>query len=79
VSVGGRVIEVAPHGDQLVRIWVVDSWGTETCVLAVPDDVMPGLGDEVWWQAGEVLFDGDRRSLKKVGASFAAPGPVGDP
>ncbi len=84
MSVGGRLIEILPmraeDGDEVVRLWVVDrprsscGVGDETCVYVEPQAAMPSLGEEVWWQCGKVYFDNDRRHLKKLGASFAAPG-----
>ena len=81
MSVGGRIIEIRAMSvktddgaDRCVaRLWVVDRNGTETCVYAEPAEVMPALGDEVWWQSGKIFFDGDKRHLVKVGYSFQAP------
>lgn len=80
MSVGGRVIEIAHHkledGMPVMRLWVVDRDGTETCVYShqAPPEGLPHIGEEVWWQAGRIYFDRDRRHLTKVGYSFAAPG-----
>jgi len=84
MSVGGRLIEVLPmrleDGTSVVRLWVVDrshgspGMGDETCVYAEPQESMPAIGDEIWWQSGRVMFDGDRQTMRKVGNSFAAPG-----
>lgn len=83
MSVGGNIIEirpqritmgVPPRTEEVVRIWCMDPHnGDETCVYARPADVMPKLGDAVWWTSGRILFDGDRRSLEKVGFSFRPP------
>lgn len=77
MSVGGRLIEIRPMrhegGDDVLRLWVVDRQGDETYVYAAPQDSVPKLGDEVWWQAGRIIFDGDRQTLRKVGFSFAPP------
>lgn len=78
MSVGGRLIEILPmtldDGDSVIRLWVVDRQGDETCVYSEPQDVMPELGDDIWWQCGRIYFDRDRQHLKKVGYSFSAPG-----
>lgn len=85
MSVGGRLIEILPmrlpeSGRDVVRLWVVDrpyspgGIGDETCVYAEPAEIMPKLGEVVWWQSGRIYFDQDRRELKKVGFSFPAPG-----
>lgn len=72
--VGGRVIEinhVHRGGRVLVRLWVIDPKSVdELCVYAEPAEVMPKVGDEVWWQAGKIYFDRDRRHLRKVAYSF---------
>lgn len=87
MSVGGRLIEILPvrlkSGRDVVRLWVVDrpyspgGIGDETCVYAEPQESMPKLGDTIWWQSGQIMFDGDRQTLRKVGYSFAAPGSRG--
>jgi len=85
MSVGGRLIDITPvrmseTGREVVRLWVVatNAGGPgvhdETCVYAEPQENMPALGDEIWWQSGWIMFDGDRQTLRKVGYSFAAPG-----
>ena len=79
MSVGGRIIEIQPmrlmeSGSDVVRLWVVDRNGDETCVYAEPQTRMPALGEEVWWQSRRIYFDGDRQHLEKVGYSFSAPG-----
>lgn len=83
MSVGGRLIEILPvrldDGTEAVRLWAVDRNGDETCVHAEPQATMPKLGDEVWWQAGRIMFDGDRQTLRKIGNSFAALPPSEDP
>ncbi|KQP52971.1 hypothetical protein ASF34_00950 [Methylobacterium sp. Leaf106] len=47
----------------------------ETCVYAEPQTSMPEIGDDIWWQAGAIYFDGDQQHLKKVGYSFS-PSPA---
>ncbi len=90
MSVGGRLIEILPmhaeDGDEVLRLWVVGQprspcgVGDETCVYAKPQESLPKLGDEIWWQCGKIYFDGDRQHLKKVGFSFAPrPAPDGQP
>lgn len=79
MSVGGHIIEITDYrletGRIVKRLWVVDrTYGDETCVYAEPADIMPQLGDEIWWQSGKIYFDKDHRYLTKVGYSFAAPG-----
>lgn len=78
MSVGGNIIEMLsmsiPHEGgvkQVVRLWCHDKrTGDETCVYGEPGGAMPKLGEEIWWQAGRIYFDGDRRSLRKIGCSF---------
>ena len=68
--VGGWIIEILPLENGYSRLWCVDRGGDECAVVVQNQDVMPGLGDEIWWQAGRVYFDNDRRSLKKIANSF---------
>lgn len=85
MSVGGRLIEILPmrlpeSGREVLRLWVVDrpsgspGFNDETCVYAQPQESLPAIGDEVWWQSGKIYFDRDRQHLVKVGYSFTAPG-----
>jgi hypothetical protein len=78
--VGGRIIEIRPMRimagtypgklTDVVRLWVRNEPDDECAVYAEPANCMPKLGDEIWWQAGRIFFDKDRRSLRKVGYSF---------
>ena len=70
--VGGWIIDIW-HGRQKVRLWCVDRHGDELCVYVEPFEDGPGLGDEIWWQCGRVMFDRDRRTLRKIGYSFRPP------
>lgn len=84
MSVGGRLIEIIPmrleDGDDVLRLWVVDrssgspGFNDETCVYAKPQEKLPAIGDQVWWQSGKIYFDGDCQHLVKIGYSFATPG-----
>lgn len=84
MSVGGRLLEITHErlrdGSDVLRLWVVatDAGGPgvhdEICVLAQPQDALPKLGEEVWWQGRKIYFDGDRQHLNRVGYSFPAPG-----
>lgn len=79
--VGGMVIEAKqmritagayPGVEQdVIRLWC-EHRGDECAVYA--DHYWPGdgpkVGDSIWWQAGKIYFDGDRRSVRKVGYSF---------
>lgn len=57
------------------RLWVMDRNGRETCVYAerYPPGCGPGLGDQISWQANRIFFDGDHRSVLKIGCSFPPP------
>jgi len=79
--VGGKIIEMRPMtimaGDYpgkptyVIRLWCVSTKNAdEAAVYARLEDVMPQVGDEIWWQAGHIYFDGDKRSLRKVAYSF---------
>lgn len=78
--VGGRIIEIQPMRiiagpypgklTDVVRLWVHNDPDDELAVYAEPAEIMPVLGDEIWWQSGRIYFDKDRRSLRKVGYSF---------
>lgn len=74
MSVGGRIIEIAPvniKGRSLVRLWCIDpTYGDEVAVCVEPFSNGPQIGDRVWWQQRKVYFDHDRRWLTKVGNSF---------
>jgi hypothetical protein len=76
MSVGGHIIDMTPYrlrdGTDTIRIWVCDpTYGDETIVFAEPfaPDDGPKLGEVVWWQAGRIFFDGDKRHLRKIGSS----------
>ena len=81
MSVGGKLIETVPtrleDGRLVVRLWVIatNAGGPgvhdELCVYAEPQDDLPSLGDNVWWQGGKIYFDGERRHLRKLGYSFS--------
>ena len=83
MSVGGRIIEMrrvtqrdADNPDfarDAWRIWVVDRNGVETIVFAKPQDDMPKLGDEIWWQSRRIFFDGDKKFMHKLGYSTGVP------
>ncbi|WP_107351958.1 hypothetical protein [Methylobacterium sp. Leaf361] len=84
MSVGGRLIEILPmrlpdSGTDVLRLWVVakNAGGPgvhdEICVYAEPQENLPKLGDEVWWQGRRIYFDGDRQHLVRIGYSFPAP------
>lgn len=68
--VGGWIIEITPQGEGRSRIWCVDRTGDECAVIVRNAPVMPNIGDEVWWQAGKVYFDNDKRELEKIAYSF---------
>lgn len=84
--IGGRVIEAMPMtilaGDSpgkptdVIRLWCVgarkEERFDETAVYAeaYADGEGPKVGDSIWWQAGRIMFDGDKRSVRKVGFSF---------
>jgi len=75
MSVGGRVIEIKPmtfeDGTKVVRLWCVD--GTdETAVYCelFEGNEGPRIGENIWWQSGKIMFDGDRRTINKIGFSF---------
>jgi hypothetical protein len=82
MSVGGRLIEVAPHvlrdaddpsfRRDVIRLWCVDSYGSEIVVYAEPTAELPRVGEEIWWQSGHIMFDRDRKRLTKVGYSHSA-------
>lgn len=77
MSVGGHIIEILPMrlietGQDVVRLWVKDMGypDDETAVYAEPSEIMPSIGDAIWWQGGKIYFDQDRKWLRKVGYSF---------
>jgi hypothetical protein len=76
MSVGGHIIEMhrvaLGSGEPAVRLRVMDTTHhDETFVYAEPwaDGEGPRLREMVWWQAGRIYFDGDRRSVRKIGFS----------
>ncbi len=68
MSVGGRIIQIDKAREGVSRLWVVDGMD-ETCVHVETEAEMPALGENVWWQGGQVMWDQDRRKLRKVGYS----------
>ena len=72
MSVGGKIIEIREVRHGVSALWVLDdhpSGHTETCVHVETELEMPALGENVWWQGGKVMWDKDRRELRKVGFS----------
>ena len=73
--VGGRVIEVMPmrleNGRAVIRLWCVDG-SDEYAVYAEPYEpgAGPRVGENISWQSAWIIFDGDRRTVRKVGLSF---------
>lgn len=77
MCVGGRIIEsraVTLDDVTLVRLWVCDRNGDEVAVFAEQSSDMPKLGDEIWWQSGKIMFDNDRKFVRKIGYSFNPQG-----
>lgn len=88
-EVGGRIIEILPtpmhtvDGRRLFRLWVMDTYAGEACVMASEGDPMPKLGDMAWWfshapNSFDPLFFGvafrmSRGHLLKHGPSFTPP------
>lgn len=72
MSVGGKIIDIYPAAENVTRFWVVDRNGDETWVWARNAEDMPKVGDEIWWQAGKIYFDGDRKHLIKYGSASDA-------
>jgi hypothetical protein len=77
MMVGGKLIEAElmhlDNGTFVCRLWVIDPGNAdEKCVDSEPFSVHqgPSLGEEIWWQSGKIYFDGDKRSLRKIGFSF---------
>jgi hypothetical protein len=68
--VGGRIIEISVVQSGVSCLWCVDRNGDECAVKVENTPAMPLLGDEIWWQAGVVYWDSDRRQLRKVGNSY---------
>jgi hypothetical protein len=74
--VGGKVIEVRSVrvGDsdrEALRIWVISQRNDdELAVYAEVSNDQPAIGEEVWWQGGKIFFDGDKKSINKIGYSF---------
>lgn len=79
MAVGGRLIEIATHilrdvdspeyRRDVIRLWVIDRDGDETIAYAEPAEEMPRLGENIWWQAGKIFFDSDRKYLVKIANS----------
>lgn len=79
--VGGQVIEArrmrTEGGRDVVRLWCVEKHTgqrtpDECAVYAEPyeEGHGPRVGDSIWWQGGQIMFDQDRRTVRKVGFSF---------
>lgn len=68
--VGGKLIEVAEIQPGVTRLWCVGRDMDECAVNVETEAEMPAVGDEVWWQAGKVYWDNDRRELRKIGNSY---------
>jgi hypothetical protein len=85
---GGSIIEVREtilraHGEhprkpvRVNRLWCVDkrTW-EETCVFTTwyPPGKGPKVGESIWWSNGWILYDGDRKKVKKLGVSYKPKG-----
>lgn len=71
--VGGYIIQITSKGNGVTQLWCVETknvGATELAVDVKDAPAMPLVGDEVWWQAGKVYWDRDRRELEKVGYSY---------
>lgn len=67
--VGGRIIEKLAVSPGNTRLWCVD--GQDECAVIVKNaELMPDLGEAIWWQGGKVFARDDRLVLEKVGFSF---------
>ena len=69
--VGGCIIQIAEIAPGVSELWCVDRHGTEAAVKVKAESEMPALGSEIWWQAGKVYWDNDRRTLDKIANSYA--------
>ena len=72
MSVGGHIISMRQVTATETAIWVCDACphgSTETCVHVETEADMPPIGENVWWQGGMVMWDGDKRTLRKIGYS----------
>ena len=66
--VGGKIIEIKNEG-MISRLWCVD--GDDECAVMVQNaQIMPEVGDAIWWQAGMIYFNDDKCGLTKIGNSF---------
>lgn len=73
--VGGTVIEVMPmrleNGRAVIRLRCVNE--SEECAV-YSEHYEPGagpkVGDNISWQNAWIIFDGGRRTVRKVGLSF---------
>ena len=72
--IGGRIIQI--EAGPPVKLWVYSPEEGELCVHAEDDRGvgMPGLGEEIWWQSGRIMFGGpdpkhEEVSLRKIGYS----------
>jgi hypothetical protein len=55
----------------VLRLHVHDKYNSdEMIVYAKPADVLPKIGEEIWWQSGKIMFDNDKKFLNKFGYSF---------
>lgn len=69
--VGGWIIQIAEIAPGITELWCVNRHGDETAVKVETEAAMPLVGDEVWWQAGKVYWDSDRRTLRKIAYSYS--------
>lgn len=65
------------NGREVIRLWCVEAHTgnrtpDECAVYCEPykDGEGPQVGESIWWQGGEIMFDGDKRTVRKVGFSF---------
>jgi len=61
-------------GRDVVRLWCAGNRRgelyDEIAVYAEPGPDMPKVGDKIWWQSGWIMFDRDRKKVRKIGNSF---------
>ena len=73
MMVGGKILSKAKLSLEVMQLWCIEAQNgsTDECAVDVLIETdMPMIGDEIWWQAGKVYWDKDRKHLTKVGNSY---------
>lgn len=83
MSVGGMIVSnervaIPIQGKEypklVRRLWCIDRHKTEVAVYAEPAAEVLTVGEQIWWQSGQIMARNDTMTFHKIGDSFTPPG-----